>query len=1058
MQRRRTFQYIRPCTGAITAEYINRNLDAMFGAMDPSTRPRTGFSLLIDEISLEQRARYYRWDNTIGGICREHSHLAALTVDNAESIQKVAEQVREGVCHLGKEATVVAIASYSREDYHARPIIVSVTDKTEKAPAQAAWMRTLMECWDGKWEELLGPIFGFASDGDTVHRLAMHELFMGQLVDENSELWEFLGTLQGLNLQCDAKGRVADKDPKHLFKRLCTLLRSVEGILIGDVVLNRVMFAQHLLRIEGVTLEAINNLIDPSDHQNVPKAVELLEAIIRLYSEPVTDLDPTMLKGHKAIGLLAEVLHSLLTPFVDVELSLSEQVTRLSKYAHLIVPIFRRHRTSFMSNQLYADSQTMIKNIVFCIAKQKVLDAKQGTRSGFYVSQSGDDRLELSFSESRCQTHSRNHDSLELADKLSVTADIREIYNEHPEWDRGHRRLKYRKGEGVDHVNPASIKGCVLVENTDLDACWVEGKKRAKVSLVAGGFPDVDFTALFAQSNLDMLRPHGDGSHPAVAKDTDRSIIDPVEVPETLSETAPNPGETPVVLTGVPITPHVLDGPVAIELEDLLQEPEEELDEPRGHTDWLQFQGKSVHKASAIRIMFQFQWQGGLAVQINSGKKSNDRLVRVQDLAVRSYTQFNFPATLDRNNLGSNTSFCFGKLGALLIRVSTRITVGILSVTSIEVNGRRVGQIDVSDLPFTDRGMKITGQLLALRQTPADPSTSTPASWTWTNEYLRIAPFKTARTAADTITRKNMTITAPGYLIQPVNPTRVMVPDVSDTGSASVGSAITWQFSEAMLTDLPDAMWELVKNVEDILTHIPKCGDSVDLPYRNREGESMFITEAGTSLVPTQEISDEDVTCVQCHKVMKRVDIRAHVGKHILLARQNVPEEGLFEPIGRTLPCGYCGRSGTCTITLQKSTTTYQPASDCPSARSFTVSAALKGSKTTPCTNAPVLCLLCPQDPKQKERPAVWRYNMLQHICTSHANLAPPLNTPPLDVVKLTLITREEQIALGVPEARAVCDFPGPQFEAEFNGLRPDLKRKAPPDISARPKRACNGP
>ncbi|KAJ6613651.1 hypothetical protein B0H10DRAFT_1917085 [Mycena sp. CBHHK59/15] len=219
MQRHRTFQYIRPCTGAITADYINYNLDAMFAVMDPKTRPLTGWSLLIDEISLQERARYYRWDNTIGGICREHAHLVNLNVDSAKSIQEVAQQVKDGVCHLGKEATVVAIASYGPEDYHARPIIVSVTDKTKKGPAQAEWMRILMDCWDDKWEDLLGPIFGFASDGDAVHRAAMHELFMGQLVEENSALWEFLGSLPGLNLQCDAKGRVADKDPKHLFKR-----------------------------------------------------------------------------------------------------------------------------------------------------------------------------------------------------------------------------------------------------------------------------------------------------------------------------------------------------------------------------------------------------------------------------------------------------------------------------------------------------------------------------------------------------------------------------------------------------------------------------------------------------------------------------------------------------------------------------------------------------------------------------------------------------------------------------------------------------------------------
>ncbi|KAJ7022323.1 hypothetical protein C8F04DRAFT_971636 [Mycena alexandri] len=987
--------------------------------MDPSTRPRTGFSLLIDEISLEQRARYFRWDNTIGGICREHAHLANLTVDNAESIQTVAEQVRNGVCHLGKEATVVAIASYSKEDYHARPIIVSVTDKTEKAPEQAEWMRTLLACWDEKWERLLGPIFGFASDGESVHRLAMHKLFMQHLLDEDSELWELLGSLLGFNLQCDSKGRVADKDPKHLFKRLCTLLRSAEGILIGDVVINRVMLTQHLLHIENMTLEAINNLIDPSDHQNVPKAVQLLEGIIRLYSEPVTGLDPTLLKGRKAIALLAEILHSLLTPFVDVTLSLSEQITRLAKYAHLVVPIFRHHKTSFMSNQLYADSQTMIKSIFFCIAQQKVLDAKQGTKSGFYISQSGDDRLELSFSETRCQTHARNHDSLELADKLSVTADIHQIYNEYPEWDRGHRRLKYRDGEGVDHVNPASITGCVLVEEVDLAACWAAGRSRALPALAAGGFPDVDFETMFSPANVDMLRPHGDGTYPAIAKDPSSGVV--------VDEEGFTYLDIPSAPTAAASTfTDETNGPVAIELEDLLPEPREELEEPRRHSDWLDFRGKSVHKASAIRII--------------SGKKSNDRLVRVQDLAVRSYTQFNFPATLDRNNLGSDSSFCFGKLAAVLLRVSTRVTVGILSVTSVELNGRRVGQVDVSDLPLVDHGIKITGQLLALRQTPI---TSAGYNWVWTNDYIRLPPFKATKNPIDTVNRKSMTITAPSYLIQPVNPTRVTIEDGAHGECVPPITSIAWQFPEAMLSLLVGAIWETVKDLEGILSQIPKCGDGDDLPYRNLAGESMFISQAATALIPAQEISDEDVVCLQCHKVLKRQDIRPHVGRHILLARQGVLEPGLFEPVGTVLPCGFCGRSGTCSINLQKTTTTYQPMSECPNARSFSIAAALKGSKSTPCTNAPVLCTLCPQNPKQKERPAVWRYNMLGHIRISHSNHAPPSNFPPMDTAKVTLITREEQFDVGVPDAHIISDFPGPLFEAEFNALRADLKRKA---------------
>jgi hypothetical protein len=70
-------------------------------------------------------------------------------------------------------------------------------------------------------------------------------------------------------------------------------------------------------------------------------------------------------------------------------------------------------------------------------------------------------------------------------------------------------------------------------------------------------------------------------------------------------------------------------------------------------------------------------------------------------------------------------------------------------------------------------------------------------------------------------------------------------------------------------------------------------------------GESMFISEAGTALIPAQENSDEDVACIQCHKVLKRQDVRPHVGKHILLARQKVPEPGLFEEVRISLPSNF---------------------------------------------------------------------------------------------------------------------------------------------------------
>ena len=88
----------------------------------------------------------------------------------------------------------------------------------------------------------------------------------------------------------------------------CTLIRSILGIVMRDLVLDRDYFAKHLLHIPGMTAETAAGLIDLMDNQNVPKAIKLLQAIISLSNLPTADLNPTEQKTTQTLCLLGTML------------------------------------------------------------------------------------------------------------------------------------------------------------------------------------------------------------------------------------------------------------------------------------------------------------------------------------------------------------------------------------------------------------------------------------------------------------------------------------------------------------------------------------------------------------------------------------------------------------------------------------------------------------------------------------------------------------------------------------------------------------------------------
>ncbi|KAG1717794.1 hypothetical protein EDB19DRAFT_2047110 [Suillus lakei] len=96
-------------------------------------------------------------------------------------------------------------------------------------------------------------------------------------------------------------------------------------------------------------------------------------------------------------------------------------------------------------------------------------------------------------------------------------------------------------------------------------------------------------------------------------------------------------------------------------------------------------------------------------------------------------------------------------------------------------------------------------------------------------------------------------------------------------------------------------------------------------------------------------------------------------------------------PVSVIDPCGFCGQSGHPAI-------------------AFSLGAATNSSKASPSTNAPICCQLCPAS--SGDRAIFWKYNVHQHITSSHDTSYDSL---PTGFAKEIEISQLEKECLGIP-------------------------------------------
>ncbi|KAJ7078250.1 hypothetical protein C8R44DRAFT_654684, partial [Mycena epipterygia] len=961
----------KPCLDHINLLTISDNIADMFGPHEEKGGTSRagpinicGHTLMFDELAIERRVDYMSTDE-MAGFCLEHVGDALKTLavgKDTSTVEAAVTAVKDGKVHIAHEATVGAIARLSRHDYGAKPVLIGPTCKKANWRKMLDTLQSTLEAWKHSphGEVKHGPIFGVSSDGDYARRIALFMLCMQTEILPGNPLYPLICKLRGFN-------RRVGKD--NLFMdSICTLLCSLLGMLVKGVCINRDLILLWLERLTNHDWSemSIENLLHPTDAQNVSRAVKLLLAIVEIRSIDKEGLDPSEEAEFEALCLLGEMFDALVQPFIDPSLSLSQQLTSLVTFAHLACSLYLQNRTSFMSNQLYGDLQTMVKAAILMIARTQVLDP----RLEVFFSLLGDNPVETIFGRTRmCGRHSPNCSIMELCTRLASAMNLDNVFNHHPELEREPRRLKLVRARDADHVGPRDWKGEVTADSCVIDTCYDSGVQRAEGILRKYSvLMEQSFSEHFQKPETDLLRPLGK-HYLALSAENDRSLATPSDPADPSSINSANPV-------------HQFDFDRRMGL-DLAQRAATSKD-PHSVFAAISDDGKSLCHKKAIT------WERE----------------EIDAETVSASTHFQL------GNLFA-TFVCYnGTHLALALAKNTLIKRGIPGSKSSSISAIPLAELALPSSPFT-----VCGQVFSLLPLKNDGS-----EWVWDGNFVSLSLKKKGKLGSDNVAcLRNLQLTVSSRLIDPIphDCRRDVSLSELETADNIIGSDTerqkTWVFSN----DFVLAAWyRLRERIEkDVSLHdkIPVFSSVLDgnFPYQAGPSGDYPGIIYSYSIVNTAifDVITNRQACRVCNKTVNGTDMQNHMGAHIRKALRNVHEDAVKCSVAKDHPCGMCGRSmaeGACQVRIKSGNLD----SDCPSAYAFRISSASKSSEKRPCTNAPIQCPFCEQ--------MHWKYNFPQHFNERHPSwrsLASP------KFIQQISVTCAEELKLGIPDAKAV-DWP----------------------------------
>jgi hypothetical protein len=797
-----------PSVGLPTEEEVGQNISAF---LNPTIKPPPtpvdnllpGNILGLDGISIEKKCRYCPKRGMVLGLCREHSqnmdqHVGADSTIIGKLWDALESSDADSKVCWGTEATVVVVAPYGKtENYSPTPLVLSPTDKSEKAEDLCKWIQTVIDTWNThpNGAKLHGPLWSIASDGDATFRRARHELCNRYQIDLQSPLGSKLRHLRGLNLYTSKELITATCDPKHIFKRFATLIRS-NGLTIKDQFINSSDIRDQLLHTLHIKANEVVALMDSQDKQNVPKAVKLLRYLCSLRSQP-SPIDESRHARYTSICFMSSVFGFFMEPFVDVHMNLNEQLQSLATYAHLALALQLEHGSACLTGALYADTQAIIKNIFFVVARLQLISPDLT----LHLIHEGTDRLERLFGDCRTLDHGRNFDVLQLSEKMAIACHINTVFERNPDLDRGQRRLDLATTIGVDHVNPKSWLGDTRVGGVDLAEAWNRGRDAA-VGMLKSFFGEIkvqrsfNYDSIFSDNKRDILRP--DGLYIGVRRTKGEAQSNVLEVAKHAPATGLHPDTTDMIDKELFLDDGLPDVP----------------DEIQGIPRSFLLNGAVVNIDSAIS-----------SIHPNSWRQSSDRLYRVQGYHVDNFNTSNVDGLVDAEDAVNNELLKIYDIIGVLVRVD-----GAVCFAAMEVKGvtrpeekKMLPSARYSDLASPTSNIFVFGQLIKLV-----PSKKQEGYWEWTREY--ISPSSNLKTR-----KKQAGLTkVPSHLIHPITVNMVSYHNESRE------TRLRWAFSTEELERQMIYAWNILSpeyNSElSSFKSIPIIENANGLPYRDEAG------------------------------------------------------------------------------------------------------------------------------------------------------------------------------------------------------------------------------
>jgi hypothetical protein len=798
-----------------------------------------GNSIMFDDVGVDPKVRYCVKRDLMLGPGREKVHLIDLRVKSMEAIGHAREAIwgNPPIVRLATNATVVALgplANYT--SYAPIPLVVSGSDSSETGAQLAAWMRDVIGGYAANPCGAVshGPIWNIASDGASTFRAAKYEICMEVNLSEiDYGLFEVLSKLPGLNLSTSRDGIVTTGDPKHVFKRIRTMLCNDRGTMVGEKCLTPMGILDHLASVDSMTRDDARLLLDPIDKQNVPKAVKLVETLGKVPN------DHHLLAGdskeREALAFLSRTLLYFILPFIAVNMSLSEQVRSLATFAHLAFALWRIHGQACFTGALYADMQSIIKSIMFSIARMQRIDGNLL----FYLILEGTDRLEGLFGHLRSQTHDRNFDLLTLSERLAIAASIIAILLRNPDLDRGHRRTDLRTVSGVDHINIKSWVGDVRVGLVNLVREWLAARQVAIQELkdFYKSLHIIDFEAWLSEVDVDFAQPCGipvgTALTPADSRSEDERLA-PVE----LVSSAPDVLSDELMQSLIALEPEDdNEDDLDANLDDLdasqeTLQPDSDLDsqawlkehpgiptvqfKPESTPRSLMIDGKEFYKASLVPSLTD-----------KDSCRVTSRTLRSQGLTLR---QMHGRSRFEDMNTGDETDTIRAKDPvAALVQCGTALCLAVFETLWFHVGSEPRPRSMMTTDDFEQRGSEtmLTVQVLKLEQRLSESDAT--ISWRWTRDYIRVEP----ETQDGRITLRNYTIRLRASQAYPLAPDLLSCDDTLD-------SKPTWEFPCSQLDAILQLAWsQLEPNGADImatLLELPKIECTTLIPYCDLAG------------------------------------------------------------------------------------------------------------------------------------------------------------------------------------------------------------------------------